>query len=521
MARIGTLELKGIVKAFGGQRANDGVDLTVKAGEVAALLGENGAGKTTLMNILYGLYRPDAGEVLIDGRPVEIRSPKDALRLGIGMVHQHFMLVPRHSAAENVALGLEGCPFLSPGRWAADRLREFSDRYGLRVDPRAEVWQLSAGQQQRLEIAKALIKGAECLILDEPTSVLTDDEADELFAVLRRMTGEGKSVVFITHKLEEVMRISSTVTVLRRGKAVASLRTADTTKEGLAELMLAAAGTIPLPAAPGAHGPTGAPGAPAARPAVSKGSVVLSVSGLTVFGDMGVPAVRGLSFELRAGEVLGVAGVSGNGQRELAQALAGLRPRAGGRVLLKGADTEGLGAAGMRRLGLRHIPEERLRHGIVGEMSVAENAVLTTFREGRFGEGPLLDRGLIEAYGGELISRCGIRAPSPAARTGALSGGNVQKLIVGRETDGRPAVVLAAHPTYGLDIGASEAVRSRLLEKSREGSAVLLLSEDLEEVLKLSDRVAVMFEGRFAAVLENRGLDRGKLMLMMGGAGHA
>jgi len=494
------LELRGIRKEFGGVPANDGIDLSVRSGEIAALLGENGAGKTTLMNILYGLYRPDAGEILVDGRPAAIRSPKDAIRLGIGMVHQHFLLIGRHTAAENVALGLEGVPFVRPERWAARRMEEFAARYGLRVRPEAPVWLLSAGQQQRLELIKALIRGARLLILDEPTSVLTDAEADELFAVLRRMTAEGMSVIFITHKLEEVMRLSHAITVLRRGRVAGTASTAETTPEALASLMT---GLEPV--------------APAARAQRAPGPEVLRVEGLTVAGDMGVPAVSELAFSVRSGEVLGVAGVSGNGQSELAEALTGLRRPERGSIRISGTEAAGRDCRALRALGVRHVPEERPRFGVVGDMSVAENAVLTRYHEPPFCRRGMLDAAEMRRRAESLIACYGIRPPSPEARAGTLSGGNIQKLILGREADGKPALIVAVHPTYGLDVGATEFVRERLLEKRAEGAAVLLISEDLEEVLRLSDRVAVMFEGRFLDVRENRGLDRRELMLLMGG----
>ncbi|MBI4676710.1 MAG: ABC transporter ATP-binding protein [Elusimicrobia bacterium] len=507
--RIGSLELRGISKEFGGVFANEGIDLTVRSGEVLALLGENGAGKTTLMNVLYGLYAPDAGLILVNGMPVAIRSPKDAIRLGIGMVHQHFMLIPRHSVAENAALGLEGTPFLRPAAWVSRRIEDFASRYDIKVRPSAPVWRLSAGEQQRVEIVKALIKGAELLILDEPTSVLTDSEADELFAVVRRMTAEGKSVIFITHKLDEVLAASTRVAVLRRGRVAGVMPTAEASKEGLARLMT---GKESIQAASRTAGTENE------RTRLEDGGTALQAVELSVDDDLGLPAVRHLSFSVRRGEVLGVAGVSGNGQRELAEALTGLRPLAGGSFQVNGAPASRRSCRDLRSLGVRHVPEERNRLGIVAAMSVAENAVLSSYGEERFCDGIFLNGGSIRRHAEEIIERYGIKTPSADARAGSMSGGNIQKLILGRETEGSPALIVASHPTYGLDVGAAEFVRSRLLAKAGEGSAVLLISEDLEEVLRLSDRVAVMFEGGFLAVLENKDLDRGRIMLLMAGS---
>ncbi|MBI5624015.1 MAG: ABC transporter ATP-binding protein [Elusimicrobia bacterium] len=507
MARIESLELRDIRKEFDGAAANDGISLTVRSGEVLALLGENGAGKTTLMNILYGLYAPDAGEILVNGARVRIAGPADAIRMGIGMVHQHFMLVGRHTVAENAALGLRGVPFLRPGAWVAGRIREFSKRYGMAVRPEAPVWQLSAGERQKVEILKALLKGAELLILDEPTSVLTDSEASELFAAVRRMTAEGKSVVFISHKLTEVLAVSTRIAVLRKGRLAGTVPAAGAGRAELARLMT---GGDVISAA--ARGP---------RIAEDAGAPALAVEGLTVLGDLGPAAVSGLSFTLARGEILGVAGVSGNGQRELGEALAGLRPAEAGSLVVAGVDASGRSPRALRDLGMRHIPEERLRLGVVGSMSVADNAVLSCHRDPRFAKGPFLDRAAIRAHAQGIVDAYGIMTPSADARAGALSGGNIQKLILGRETEGTPAVIVASHPTCGLDIGAAEFVRSRLCAKAAQGSAVLLISEDLDEVLRLSDRVAVMFEGRFAAVLPNSGLDRGRVMLLMAGGGEA
>jgi simple sugar transport system ATP-binding protein len=493
-----SLELEGVCKSFGPVAANRDVSLRIAAGEVLALLGANGAGKTTLVNMLYGLYSPDRGSIRVNGRPVEMRSPKDALALGIGMVHQHFMLVPRHTAAENVALGLAGTPFWDPERHAAGRMAEFSDRYGLRVDPAKPVWQLCAGEQQRLEIVKALIKGAELLILDEPTSVLTDPEAEELFSIVRRMASDGKAIILITHKLEEALAVSSDVAVMREGRLVGRMRAKGIDRSALAGLMTGEADIVQ-----------------ACRAPASPGRVVVEARDLVVMGDMGLPAVDRLSFQVRAGELFGIAGVSGNGQKELAQALTGMRPIRSGRITVSGESVAGSDVSRLRRLGLRHIPEERIRYGIVPGMSVAENAVLTRPGGALLS---LLDSREAAGFARSLVAEYGIKTPSEHVPANRMSGGNIQKLILGREIEGRPALIVAAHPTYGLDIAASELVRDRLLRKRSEGCAVLLISEDLDEVLQLSDRVAVMSSGRFMDVLDNQALERRRLMLLMAGS---
>jgi simple sugar transport system ATP-binding protein len=372
------------------------------------------------------------------------------------------------------------------------------------VDLRAGVWQLSAGQRQRVEILKALVRGAQALILDEPTSVLTDAEADELFVVLRKMADEGRMIVYITHKLEEVMRLCTSVTVLRQGRVSARLSVKDTSKEALAALMLREA-----------------PAPQAQAPKPPSGTEMLSVSGLTVRGDMGVDAVRGVDFSIRRGEIFGVAGISGNGQRELAEALTGLRPASAGAVLLGGRPAAGLGPAELRARGVRHIPEERLCVGIVPGLSVAENLALTGYRRPEFGRGQSFDPAAARSRAAELIREYGIATPSADSPAETMSGGNIQKLILARESEGEPALIVAMHPTYGLDLGACGLVRSKLLEKKAQGSAVLLIGEDLDEILLLADRVAVMFEGRFMAVLDNQGLQRRELMLMMGGVARA
>ena len=496
------VEMRGIVKRFPGVVANDGVDLTLLPGEVHALLGENGAGKTTLMNVLYGLYRPDAGEILRRGRPARLGSPRDAIRLGIGMVHQHFMLVPTLTVAENVVLGtVAGRRLVLDLRAAGKQIAALGERYGLPVNPQAEVWQLSVGEQQRVEILKALYRGAEVLILDEPTSVLTPQEVEALVRVLRRMAEEGKAVVFISHKLREVMAISQRVTVLRAGRVEASLPAAEASEQRLALLMV------------GRHVDR-----VGRREPQAPGAAALQVRDLEALGDNGLPALRGVSFEIRQGECVGLAGVSGNGQRELAEVIAGLRRARAGSVRIGGRETTRLSPEAIRAAGLAYVPEERKRVGAIGEFTLEENAILATHRRG-FTRHGLLDRGAIRRHALELIAGYDVRTPGPQVAARTLSGGNLQKLILGRELAGRPKVLVAAQPTRGLDVGATEYVHRQLLEARRRATGLLLISEDLDEVIGLSDRILVIYEGRIVGEVPGERADREQLGLWMGGAG--
>jgi ABC-type uncharacterized transport system ATPase subunit len=478
------LAVQGITKAFPGVIANDQVTLDVRAGEVHALLGENGAGKTTLMNVLYGIYQPEAGEILVRGRPVRVRSPKDAIALGIGMVPQHVLLVRRHTVAENVALALPEEEFLFPARRIERQISNLGERYGLAADPRARVWELSASEQQRVEILKALIRGAEILILDEPTSVLTPQEAQSLFEVLRRMKREGHAIIFITHKLDEVTAIADRVTVLRGGQVVGTLPMRGVDKGMLARMMVGRDVQFELRRTPRT------PGAP-----------VLSVEGLTARSDRGTLALRGVSFTVYEGEILGIAGVAGNGQRELVEALTGLRPAAGGTARVGDRDIANRSAREVLDAGVAHIPEDRLRLGVVPGMSVAENLVLRRYRDPPFSRGPILQLGAVRAFAQEMIAAYEIATPGPDAPTRQLSGGNIQRLILGRELSGAPRVIIAAHPTSGLDVSATEQIHTLLLRRRDAGAAILLVSEDLDEILALSDRVAVLFRGEVAGTV--------------------
>jgi general nucleoside transport system ATP-binding protein len=501
MARIETLELRSITKRFGATVANRDVTLSVRAGEVIGLLGENGAGKTTLMNVLYGLYAADAGEILVNGRPVRLASPRDAIRAGIGMVHQHFMLVQKHTVAENVALADERAPFLFPAARVAAKLAEFSRRYGLSVDPSRRVWQLSAGEQQKVEIVKALLQGADVLILDEPTSVLTPAEAAELFSVVRRMVAEGHTVIFISHKLEEVLAICTRIVVLRRGAVMGEADPRAVDRATLAGMMVGREVLFSLE-----------------RAAAAPGDVVLEVDGLVVPGDRGREAVAGITFSIRQGEILGIAGVSGNGQRELVEAVTGLRRSSRGAVRLSGRDITNVSARVAGDLGISHVPEERIRFGVVPNLFVFENAVLKQHRSRLFSHALFLDERAMRDRAADIVASHHVDAPSVETPVKHLSGGNIQKLILGRETADEHALLVASHPTYGLDVGATEYVRRQLLALRERGKAVLLVSEDLEEIFELADRIGVMYGGRLVGIVDREKADLNEIGLWMAGS---
>jgi len=493
--------MTGIRKAFGGLVANDAVDFRVDGGEIVGLLGENGAGTTTLMNVLYGLYRADSGEIALGGKPVRLDSPRDAIRRGIGMVHQHFMLVQNHTVAENVALGLPGSPFLDPARAVVARIEEFGSRFGLPVEPKAPVWQLSAGEQQRVEIVKALMCGAELLILDEPTSVLTPFEAEELFAALRLMAAEGKAAVIISHKLEEIASVCTRVEVLRKGRNAGSADPRTASREELARMMVGRDVALSL-----------------SRSDLPRGELALEVRGLRALGDRGAEAVRGVSLRLYRNEIFGIAGVSGNGQRELVEALTGLRKPVAGEVLLGGKNVAGESARVMAGLGVSHVPEERIKFGIVPNLLIYENSVLKSHHAKPFSDVVFLDYDTIKGRAEDIVDGFNVSAPSISSPMKHLSGGNIQKLIIGREILNDPAILVASHPTYGLDVGATEYIRSQLLRRRDSGGAVLLVSEDLEEIFQLCDRAAVMFRGRFMGVFDPSKVSLEDVGLMMAGS---
>ncbi len=500
--KIRSLKMRDIVKRFPGVLANDQVNFEVRAGEIHALLGENGAGKTTLMRILYGLYQPDEGEILINDQPSTLRSPADAIRQGIGMIHQHFMLVPTLSVAANVAMGLPSSRglLLDLDR-VTERLQRLSEAYHLQVHPEAVVWQLAVGEQQRVEILKTLYRGADLLILDEPTAVLTPQEVDELFITLRRMAQEGHSLIFISHKLHEVMSISDRVTVLRGGRVVQTLETAQTNRQELARLMVGREVLLRVEQEP-----------------VELGPVQLRLQNLSVMGDKGLPAVRGVNLEIYAGEILGIAGVSGNGQREMAEAIGGLREPFQGQVWIDQTDVTGWKPNRLIPQGLAYIPEERLREGAIKEFSVEENLMLKDHIKPPFARGIFLDFARIAEHTQKLIRDFKIKTPSRHTPLVTLSGGNIQKLILARELSRRPRVLIAAQPTRGVDIGSTEYIHQTLLKQRNEGTAILLISEDLDEVRNLSDRIAVMYEGQVMGVVKRGQATVEQLGLMMAGS---
>jgi ABC-type uncharacterized transport system ATPase subunit len=496
--------MRGITKRFPGVLANDGVDFEAAVGEVHALLGENGAGKSTLSNILTGLYQPDAGTIELWGEPTRFGAPRDALAAGIGMVHQHFRLVEPFTVAENVLLGDEhgpGSSFALHPRAVEQEVAALAERYGLPVQPDARIWQLSVGEQQRVEILKALHRNARILILDEPTAVLTPQEVAALFPTLRQMAAEGRTVIFISHKLHEVMAVSDRVTVLRGGRSLGTLTTAETTPQALASLMV------------------GREVATARREVAAHqiGDAVLQVEGLEAQGDRGQRALHDVSLELHAGEILAVAGVAGNGQRELAEAITGLRGRTAGTVRVAGHELRGGDPRDAIRHGVAHVPEDRLGTGVSPGLSIAQNGVLKSYREAPACRGPLLRLGTIRELAKRAIERYDVRAPGPDTPARLLSGGNLQKVVLAREFDGRPRVLVAASPTRGLDVGSIETVQGYLRQAAADGVGVLLISEDLDEILTLADRIAVLYEGRVMATVAAEGAKPDELGLLMAG----
>jgi general nucleoside transport system ATP-binding protein len=478
------LELRGITKRFPGVLANDHVDFDLHRGEVHALLGENGAGKSTLMNILYGLYHPDEGDILINGEPIRINSPREAIGHGIGMVHQHFMLIPVMTVAENVVLAAEPRTagiFLDYDA-AIRRVRDLAAAFNFAIDPDAKIENITVGQEQRVEILKALYRGADILILDEPTAVLTPQEADELFGILKTLQREGMSIIFISHKLREVLEIADRITVLRRGKKIDTVPREGATQEGLARLMVGREVLLRVEKAP-----------------PDPGEPLLRVENLSVLDDRGLPAVRDVSLEVRAREIVAVAGVDGNGQSELIDALTGLRKPSGGRVTVADRDVTTANARNHLDAGLGHIPEDRHRRGLVLDFTLAENLTLHDYEKEPFAKLGWLRPGRMIAWARKLLKEFDVRGGGPRTRAAALSGGNQQKVVVAREVARDPRALIAAQPTRGLDVGAIEFVHRRLVEERDEGRAVLLISLELDEVLSLADRILVIYEGRIVA----------------------
>lgn len=499
------MEMRGITKRFPGVIANDNVTFDVRPGEVHTLLGENGAGKSTLMKILYGLYQPNEGELLLNGERVVLQSPSDAIAHRIGMIHQHFMLVSSLTVAENVALGLPSSRGpLTDLKKVSAKIRTLSDRYGLQVDPNAYIWQLAVGERQRVEIIKALYRDVQLLVLDEPTAVLTPQEVDDFFVILREMTADGRGLIFISHKMNEVMELSDRISVLRLGKLVGTTTPSETTREGLAQLMV---GREVLSARE-------------ERPAAAD-KIALSVSNLNVAGDRGVDALVDFDLSVHKGEILGLAGVSGNGQRELAESITGLRIIKTGsiNIHIDGAAKQlnGLNPKLVREAGVSFVPEERMRDGAVGDFSVADNMVLHNHQSARFSSSGFLNFGAIRQHCKKLVEDFKVKTPSIDTPVKNLSGGNIQKLIIARELDSEPDVLIAAQPTRGVDIGAAEYIHARLVAARNTGTAILVISEDLDEVLLLSDRIAVICEGQMMGIVDRADASREKLGLMMAG----
>jgi general nucleoside transport system ATP-binding protein len=495
------LEVRNITKRFPGVLANDHINFTLEKGEIHAFLGENGAGKSTLMNILYGLYDPDEGEILINGRPVTIRGPNDAIRQGLGMVHQHFMLVPTLTVAENIMLGTEitNGLFLDE-RTANARIRDLSAQYSLPVPPETLVQDLPVGVQQRVEIVKALYRGADILILDEPTAVLTPQEADDLFVVMRALVAQGKSIIFISHKLREVLEVADRITVLRRGRVVGTTIPAQTNDEQLAAMMVGRDVVLVVE-----------------KDIAHPGPVVLDVRDLVVLDDRRTVVVDRLSLQVHAGEVLGIAGVQGNGQTELVEALTGLRPCEAGQVILMGRDITNAPPRAVLETGTAHIPEDRHRHGLVMSYPIADNLVLETYYQAPFAHGVVIDEQAIDANARRLVKEFDVRAPSTLTAAGKLSGGNQQKVVVAREFSRPIKLLIAAQPTRGIDVGSIEFIHHSIVRQRDEGIAVLVVSAELDEILALSDRIAVMFKGKIIATLPASAATREGLGLLMAG----
>ncbi len=472
------VQMRGITKRFPGVVANDNVSFEVKRGEIHALLGENGAGKSTLMNMLGGLYRPDQGEITINGESVYFSSPRDAISKGIGMVHQHFMLVPTQTVAENMVIGASTGFWLSPKKLYSE-IAAVSDRYNLPIDPAAKIWQLSVGEQQRVEILKMLYLGAKILIMDEPTAVLTPQEVDKLFVTLREMTQNGHTIIFISHKLDEVLEIADRITVLQKGKVSANVDAKDMTKAGLAKLMVGRDVLFRIE-----------------KEVATPKHSVLELNGVSANNDRGLPALRNVDLNVRAGEIVGIAGVSGNGQHELAETLTGLRETTGGAITINGTSVENQSALASIDQGLAHIPADRNGVGSAPTLSLSDNLIMKSYRAEPVRKGWRILNNVARASATDLVSQYNVATPSIDIEARLLSGGNLQKLILAREISAQPNAIVAVTPTRGLDVGATEAVHQRLISERDRGAAVLLISEDLDELMSLSDRILVMYEGQ-------------------------
>ena len=493
------LEIRGVTKTFPGVVANRDVSLSLDEGQVLCLLGENGAGKSTLVNTVFGLYAPDDGQILLRGEPVEFGSSRDAIAAGIGMVHQHFQLIPVFTVVENIVLGNEPRrgPVLDLDR-ARERIRELSSQYGLRIDPDALVETLSVGEQQRVELIKALYRDADILILDEPTAVLTPGEVDEFFAVVKGLVEQGKSIIFITHKLREVLAVADEIVVLRDGEVVGTVDPASATQQSLATLMVGRDVSFTIDKAP-----------------VQRGEPVLSVSALWVDDDRGVTTVADLDLEVHAGEVFGIAGVEGNGQRELVEALMGMRPKRRGGVVISGRNATNMSPREILALGVGHVPEDRAKHGVVAPFSIADNLVLNSYRQAPFSRRGIRNDAAIREHATRMVSEFDVRTPGTDVPVGNLSGGNQQKVIVARELSGVVKLLVVAQPTRGLDVGSIEFIHRRIIDRRDQGAAVLLVSAELDEILTLADRIGVIYRGTLVETLDRADATRDHIGLLM------
>jgi len=501
-AEAPVVELKQITKRFPGVVANDSISLTLRKGEIHALIGENGAGKSTLMNILFGLYQPDEGSIEMDGQPVTIDNPNKAIKLGIGMVHQHFKLVQPFTVTENIILGMEPKKGLNIDyKSASAQVAKLSEQYGLQVDPNSKIHDISVGMQQRVEIMKILFRGADILIFDEPTAVLTPQEIEELMAIMRRLVAEGKSIILITHKLKEIMEISDRVTIIRRGKVIDTVETNQTNPQELAEKMVGRGVSFKVD-----------------KQEPQIGQPVLKLSDLKAKDKHGLHVLNGLNLEVRAGEIVGIAGVDGNGQSELIEAITGLRKIESGSIQLSGKEITNLPARKIIESGLSHIPEDRHKHGLVLDFSVSENMVLETYYQAPYSKGGLLNQRAIDEHAKQLVEAFDVRTPSVETKARSLSGGNQQKAIIAREIDKNPDLLIAAQPTRGLDVGAIEFVHKQLIAQRDQGKAVLLISFELDEIMNVSDRIAVIYEGRIVGEVLPQETNDQELGLMMAGS---
>lgn len=496
------VELKQITKRFPGIVANDSISLTLRKGEIHALLGENGAGKSTLMNILFGLYQPDEGSIKVNGETVTIDNPNKAIKLGIGMVHQHFKLVQPFTVTENIILGMEPKKGINIDyKSASAQVAKLSEQYGLRVNPNSKIQDISVGMQQRVEIMKILFRGADILIFDEPTAVLTPQEIEELMVIMRRLVAEGKSIILITHKLKEIMEISDTVTIIRRGKVIDTVETDKTNPSELAEKMVGRGVSFKID-----------------KNDPQIGQPVLQLNDIRVKDKHGISILNGLNLEVKAGEIVGIAGVDGNGQSELIEAITGLRKIDSGSIKLSGKEISNLPAQKIIESGLSHIPEDRHKRGLVLDFSISENMILETYYKPPFNKGGFLQNAEIEKHAKSLVEQFDVRTPSVETKARSLSGGNQQKAIIAREIDKNPELLIAAQPTRGLDVGAIEFVHKQLIEQRDQGKAVLLISFELDEILNVSDRIAVIYEGRIVGEVLPQETNDQELGLMMAGS---